>query len=90
MILELVLLASLPVLDLLPDPPDPLGLALELGLELELAVVGLGASLYMMSPTITPVAGVTGAVEPLEFWYATLPASCAAEVMFQPFAFITG
>jgi hypothetical protein len=47
----------------------------DLGEPDELAVVLLDAVLEVKSPTITPLAGMTGAFEPREFWYGAAPDS---------------
>jgi hypothetical protein len=46
--------------------------------------------LEVKSPLRTPLAGMTGAFELREFWYGAAPESWAAEIMFQPFDFMTG
>jgi len=52
--------------------------------------LALGGALESALPTSTSSAGVTGEFELAEFWYGTAPASCAADVMFHPLAFMTG
>jgi len=75
----------------LPLPPfDDSEPAVELGAVDELAVVLLAAALDLISPTMTPLAGMTGAFEPREFWYGAAPESWAADTMFQPLDFMMG
>ena len=63
----------------------------DLGAVDELAVVLLGATLLdLISPTTTPLAGMTGAFELREFWYGAAPESWAADTMFQPLDFMMG
>lgn len=74
---------ELKVLDVAGDGTDPEAVD-------ALAVVPLAAPLEFIEPSKMPFAGVTGDVEPCEFWYGTLPASWAAEVTFHPLAFMRG